>query len=240
MTMFIWSNQLEPIISHPLSYNVSGPLSEYNGIVVDLMQSLPNSLYRNIWVNLNSRKRGEEELYQGLVDMSILSPRWLRSPESLIYSAAIFKHREYLYATKPISSNNVSDLLNQVRVCVRRAYRFPNVDPFFENGLALKIENDEESVLFELLLRGRCDFVLTNEFVANAIIEHKKIENIIYKTDYAIDEVGFTIAFHPRHKAFVEQLNQHIVKLRENGELTRIINSHIRVEHKMLIGKRTR
>jgi hypothetical protein len=76
--------------------------------------------------------------------------------------------------------------------------------------------------------------------VANAIIEHKKIENIIYKTDYAIDEVGFTIAFHPRHKAFVKQLNQHIIKLRANGELTRIINSHIRVENRTSFGKQTK
>lgn len=226
LRMFIWSNQLEPIISHKQTDTPSGPLEAYAGIVVDVLASFAKSGKPNIRVILLPRKRGELNLYDGDVDLTILSKQWVERPSELFFSEPIYVHREYLYATKEILSFDVSKLINNKYICIRRGYKFPNIDPYFESGLSKRVNVQEETTAFTLLKKKRCDYVLTNEYVANSIIKQKKWENIIYRSPMAVDEVDFTLAFHPKHSALVLQLNSHIKALAASGKLTEIIELH--------------
>jgi polar amino acid transport system substrate-binding protein len=222
--MFIWSKQLAPIISSKNSDVKSGQLEDYSGIIVDVLGSLPEADRPHVNVILSSRKRGEKELYEGNIDFTILSPKWLESPEKLIFSSPIYVHKEFLYDKKAIPNKPLKDLVEGKRICVRTSYKYPGVSQYFESGLATRVDTDDEFGQFKLLFRGRCDFVLTNEFAANKVLKLSEWGGLVSVSDIIIDKVGYTLAFHPKHQKFVDKLNKHIAKLIESGQLGEIIN----------------
>lgn len=223
ITLFIWSNQLAPIISHPDSNKQAGKLTEYNGIIVEVLSQMVESDNQNINVVLSSRRRGERELYEGKLDFTILSPQWLEHPDKLIYSSSIHVHREYLYAFQPILDRPLTETLNGKRICTKRGYKYPFLDSIFINGQALRVDSQEGDDQFQLLERQRCDFVISNEFVANTIIKENNWEEMVYRNGEPVDEIDFKIAFHPKHSEFVQRLNIIINMMRQTGKLESLI-----------------
>ncbi|MFQ3249584.1 substrate-binding periplasmic protein [Glaciecola sp.] len=228
LDMFIWANDLAPIISHEDSGKTRGAISEYQGVMVDVLDSLPHSVKPQINVILSSRRRGEKELYDGNIDFTILSPKWIEFPEKLIFTLPIYVHKEYLYAIKAIPDKSVEALVEGKRVCTRSGYRYPGIARFIESGVAKRVDSEDEHGQFKLLFRGRCDFVLTNEFAANKVINKNNWEAVVSASKVIIDQTGYTLAFHPKHQAFVDIMNKHIAHLLESGELDKFITRQTR------------
>jgi ABC-type amino acid transport substrate-binding protein len=221
--MFIWANDLAPIISIKNNVQHTGTISDYHGVMVDVLGSLPQAVKPEIDVILSSRRRGEKELYEGNIDFTILSPKWLEFPEKLIFTLPIYVHKEYLYDSKPIPDSAIEELIRGKRVCTRSGYKYPGISRFIESGATTRLDAKDEHSQFKLLLRGRCDFVLTNEFAANKVIKKNNLEANIWASKVTIDETGYRLAFHPKHKEFVDIMNKHITNLLQSGELEQFI-----------------
>nr|WP_136252126.1 transporter substrate-binding domain-containing protein [Ningiella ruwaisensis] len=226
LSMFIWSNELAPIISTNEPYSKVSEIENYQGIVVDVLKDFMRNESLSLEIHLSSRNRGERDLYNNAFDFSILAPDWVRSPENLIFSQPIYTHREYLYALKPFESDKLEESIKNKRICTRFGYKFYSVQHFFDQQIAKRIDSREEAGAFDMLLRDRCDFVLTNEFVADAIIEKNQLSQIVYRSDFAVDEVDFTFAFHPSKQAYRDTLDTHIRRLHDSGELSAFIVKH--------------
>lgn len=229
LNMFVWSNQLAPVIylSNTSVNKKFAQLNDYEGIAVDILASFSKTEVFNYSVNLNSRKRGELELYEGNHDFTTLSPSWLDFPNKLIFTLPIYVHREFLYSNQAIIGANLAEVITGKRVCTRLGYKYPNIDPFFKSGLAIQIASQEATGEFKLLRRGRCDLVLTNEFSANTLIRENRWENQIFRSNFTTDEVNYTFAFHPKHSELVERLNHHIREISQNGDLEKFIQQRI-------------
>ncbi|MEO1081699.1 MAG: transporter substrate-binding domain-containing protein [Pseudomonadota bacterium] len=226
--MFIWSQQLEPIIYPTETTPNVAPIQSYDGIVVDILDSFTRENDLDVDVVVTSRKRGEMDLYENRLDFTILAPDWLNEPEKLVFSHAIYTHREFLYALAPIEEETLIEAVRDKRVCVRFGYKFKTVQEYFETGVTTRIDSREELLAFKMLEYGRCDFVLTNEFVADAIIEANELQDQIYVSPFLVDEAAFTFAFHPTHTSLVDRLNEHIDSLRGSGDLASSIMKHRR------------
>lgn len=228
LSMFIWSQRLEPIIySHAETASIA-PLESYDGIVVDVLDSFVRDNDLELNVVVTSRKRGELDLYENRLDFTILAPAWLDQPENLLFSDPIYTHREFLYGLEPIVAASLEEAVSNKRICVRFGYKFGTVQKYFDAGVATRVDSREELFAFKMLEYGRCDFVLTNEFVADAIIEANELEDQIYVSPFLVDEAAFTFAFHPTHAELVDRLNEHIEGLRGNGMLASSITKHRR------------
>ncbi|GAC14432.1 substrate-binding periplasmic protein [Aliiglaciecola lipolytica] len=226
LQMFIWSSELAPIISKGEGTDKVLDLMQYQGIFVDIMAKLPTELQVSIDVSLIGRARGEKELYKGVYDLSILSKEWLSQPEALVYTKPIYVHREYLYAVSEIPDVSLEKIINKAFICTRRNYLYPKLKDYFDRKIAVRMDSFSEEAQFKMLLKGRCDFVVTNEFVGQAIIDKYQLHNQVKHSFKSLDEVNFTIAFHPRNKQFVTILNKHIEMLAETGQLEEIIDTH--------------
>ena len=226
--MFIWSQQLEPIIYPADEASSVAPMQSYDGIVVDILEAFARDNDLGVDVVVTSRKRGEQDLYENRLDFTILAPAWLNEPERLIFSRPIYTHREFLYGLEPIEAKSVNEAVRNKRLCVRFGYKFKTVQQYFDTGVATRIDSREELLAFKMLEYGRCDFVLTNEFVADAIIEANELEDRIFVSPFLVDEAAFTFAFHPTHASLVDRLNEHIDRLRGSGDLASSIMKHRR------------
>lgn len=218
LNLFTWSTNLAPIVS------VDENTQQSWGIIIDVLASLPADQQVDLKVIVHNRNRGEEALYSGEVDAAPLARRWLQYPDKLIYSLPVYVHREFLYATSKVADKSFGELLRDKNVCTRRGYVYPAVEALFQQGHATRIDSHIEQTQFEMLLKGRCDYVLTNEFVGEWLIESNGWHNSIFRSTSVLDEVGFTIAFHPKWQAFVDKLDKHIQQLEQSKELLKIVN----------------
>lgn len=210
----VWSDDLAPI----LYLDQQG--KDYKGIVVDILSGGDTPV---IFSKYN-RNRGEDALYAGELDVTILSREWLQHPDKLVYSVPIYVHKEFLYANQPIADKPIVDLLRDKLICTRRGYVYPKIDSLFKNKISLRIDSHIETTQFEMLRRDRCDFVVTNEFVGQWILAKNNWGKDIYRGKMPINEVDFTFAIHPKNHSFVARLNQRIKELRQSGELQQFIN----------------
>ena len=218
LNLFTWSTDLAPIVS--LDEHTQQPW----GIIIDVLASLPADQQVDLNVIVHNRNRGEEALYSGEVDAAPLARRWLQYPDKLIYSLPVYVHREFLYATSKVADKPFNVLLQGKTVCTRRGYVYPVVEALFQQGQAIRVDSHIEQTQFEMLLKGRCDYVLTNEFVGEWLIERNGWHHSVFRSISVIDEVGFTLAFNPKWQTFVENLNKHIQQLEQSKELLKIVN----------------
>lgn len=223
LKLFSWSNDIAPIVS------IDPKTAAASGIVVDILNSLPDEHKVRLEVIVHNRNRGEEALYAGELDAAPLAKRWLKHPEQLIFSLPIYVHKEYLYARSPITDQPLAALLNNKSVCTRRGYVYPAIQPLIEQGAVIRVDSHIELTQFEMLLKDRCNFVLTNEFVGQWLIETHGWESTVFRSQQLVDQVNFTLAFHPSWQRFVVVLNQHIQQLTDSGELQKIIDRQRRL-----------
>jgi polar amino acid transport system substrate-binding protein len=210
----VWADDLAPILY------LEPQTKDYKGIVAEIFSAIDIPV---IFSKFN-RNRGEDALYMGEMDVTILSREWLKHPDKLVYSVPIYVHKDFLYATHPISDQPLVDLLRDKLICTRRGYVYPKIDYLFKDKVSQRIDSHIENSQFEMLLRERCDFLVTNEFVGQWIIAKNNWGKDIYRSKFPIDEVDFTFAIHPRNTIFLDLLNQHINQLKQSGELQKIIN----------------
>ena len=223
LKLFSWSIDIAPIVS------VDPKTGGAFGIVVDILNTLPKQHQVRLEVILHNRNRGEEALYDGELDAAPLAKPWLKHPERLIYTLPIYVHKEYLYARSPVADQPFSMLLENKNVCTRRGYVYPAIQPLIDEAKVTRVDSHIELTQFEMLLKGRCDFVLTNEFVGQWLIETNGWQNSIFRSKQTVDQVDFTLAFHPSWQTFVSVLNQHIQQLSDSGALQQIIDSQRRL-----------
>ena len=223
LSMFLWSKELAPIIS------IDTDNFKYKGIVLDVLDSLPKEHQVKVKIKRHNRIRGEAELYSGEIDFTILPKEWLKYPDKLIFSLPIYVLEDFLYATKAISNLPFAEILKDQVVCTRRNYVYPKLTSLFVNDIIYRMDSNEGSSQFGMLMRGRCDFVVINDFVGQQVIQDKHLQNSIIKSKFPIDSIDFTFAFHPSRADFLVTLNQHITQLKNSGALQKIIERHRKI-----------
>ena len=220
LAFYIWAENLAPIISKDTK---SG---DFSGIVVDIFDSMSDYHSGAIDYEVHNRVRGEQQLYTGKFQATILSPQWVAEPKKLLFSESIYEHVEHLYALKPIANEPIRTLIKDRTICTRRGYRYPRLDILFDQNYAKRMDSNTEEAMLRMLLLQRCDFVLSNEFVAEWLIDKFAWKNTIYKSPVVVDSVGFKLAFHPDKSELLDRVNQHIVQLKKTGQLEKIISFH--------------
>ena len=219
LKMLIWSDELTPIIYW------DAPTRAYKGILIDIFSGLPKEDEITFTFLLDNRARGEFALYEANADLSIFSKEWMKHPEKLIYSEPIYVQREFLYANSPIKSAPLEEIIKNKVICTRRGYIYPELEPFFDEGIASRMDSGFELSQFKMLRRGRCDFVMADEFVGGLVIEKNGWRNEVYQTDQAISRTNFTIAFHPSMQATMDVVNTHIMSIKNSRVLAEIIHT---------------
>ncbi len=126
----------------------------------------------------------------------------------------------------PDTAKNIKDAVDRKKVCTQQGFTYPKLEKYFESGLANRIDSSSEEISFNLLLRGRCHYVATNEFVADAIIEKNSLGNRVYRSTFLVDQSDFVFAFHPKHQRSLTLINHHISEFIASGQMSEVIDYH--------------
>ena len=195
------------------------------GIVPDILNSMPEEDRVRIDYIQYTRIRGEEALYSKDVDASILTREWASAPEKLLFTLPLYPHRDFLYSNKPINpALGLEQIISGKNVCTRRGYIYPELQHFFSQDIANRVDTSSEETELKMLMLERCHFAIVNELIADWLINNNNWQNDIYQAQTPLNSINFTMAFSPNWKGFVDKLDQHILRIQQNGELAEIIN----------------
>lgn len=233
-------NSLLPAFATTLRFVVNHPGSppylyfdeqqdNYQGIIPDLLNDIEKSSDLNFLYISNSRKRSEEAIYQGHGDLTLLSKSWLTSPEQLITTLPIHQHRSFLYSNQPFAENfELSTITAQHKICTRTGFKYPNLTTLIDEGLLLRVDSYSHLSMLRMLIANRCNFVIFNEFNAITLLKQPEFENAqVFRSVQPVIEVPLHIVMRPELIEIKAIIDQHILSLKNTGQLDALINKHI-------------
>ena len=215
--------------SPPFIYkNKNKNTDHYQGIIPDVLQGLiSDGLLKIKYVEYN-RQRGENSLYNGKTDMSLLSKSWLLQPEKLIYTVPIIEHRSFLYREQKFTKNFTLKKLGKNNfVCTRRVFKYPKLQPYFDHGYLRRIDSTNQQTMLKMLFKHRCDMVVLNELNALSVFNKNIFKGkVLHKSIQPINKTTLGIAMRPELSAVKILIDKHILALKMSGKLKRIIQSY--------------
>lgn len=224
LTFYVGAPQSPPIIYKD---SLTG---RFKGIVPDILNSMPPEHQVSIDYIQHNRSRGEDALYNNEVDATILTKEWASNPDKLIFTRPIYKHQDFIYSNQ--AQYPMTDLEQTIAgkdICTRRGYIYPELEYFFQQDLADRVDTSSEETELRMLLLNRCQLAVMNEFIADWLINNNAWQGDIHQLNL-LNSIDFTMAFTPAWREFVDKLNQHIDRIEQNGELEKIINENRRTQ----------
>lgn len=202
---------------------------QYIGVIPDILKELIETNQLDIRFVTNSRKRSEEAMYEGEVDLILLSIEWLRQPERLIATIPIHAHRSFIYGIEKFDDKFSLSKLKQQYICTKDSYSYPNLEPYFSKGILIRLDSSSHVTMLRMLYKRRCDYVIFNEYNALSLMKSPEFKaHKLYHEKRPISEVPLNIILRPELTKEKEILDKHIQKLIISGELQRLINYHSR------------
>jgi ABC-type amino acid transport substrate-binding protein len=188
------------------------------GLVPDLLRDFFQQKNIQIEFILDNRRGAEHRLYSGDVDAMLMAAEWAVYPEQLLFSEPVLAHRDFLFSMQPFDSKKQPEQwLSGKKVCTRQYYVYDALEPYFRKSGTQRVDSSSELAQLRMLQNGRCDYAYLNEHVAKWIASHQLTAVQLYQSPLDFGLVGLTIAFHPRWKPYLPELNQYLKKVREQG-----------------------
>lgn len=200
---------------------------EMKGLYADLMNGA--SAYTGIPVTLRfeGRQRAEQAVYDGTSDAVLMHPTWAKQGDKLLFSDAVFEHREYLYSVVEIDQDkSLETQIDGAVICVHQGYQYPSLKPYFVTRKALASEVSSHVELLTLLVNGRCDFAVMSFFRAKWAADRLSVDQPLYRTVKPITESTLGIAVRRARADFLVGFNAYIAEIKRTGEWARMQMNH--------------
>ncbi|MBT1062172.1 transporter substrate-binding domain-containing protein [Bowmanella sp. Y26] len=199
---------------------------QIKGIIPDLLQSFADEQSIALDYVIDNRQGGEQRLYEGLVDVMVLSPPWTRHPEQLLFTDEILPYTDYLF--KLDKSNKNTQWQPGNRVCTREYYVYPTLKEQFASNQLLRLDASSEETQLRMLENGRCDFAYLNELIGYWLLQ-ERFPHLFLTTieqNKAVDSLK--LALIPTKASVLPSLNAHIAAQKQNGNLRSIVRKYVR------------
>ncbi len=150
------------------------------GIMFDISQEISGQLSQPVQLINLPRKRTEEFLLDGRVDMRChLSPLWVEHPEAYIWTAPLYQLNTIIVGPKSHLENLTSiEELNGKTVGGVMGYRYNHeINQLVQNGSVNIVESKSLRIALLMLSKGRVDYVIGNHILANYLVNDLQLEN---------------------------------------------------------------
>lgn len=200
---------------------------KYNGVVTDFFHQLIEDKLLEIEYLDSNRIRSEKFLYEGSADIFLSSRSWLSNPEKVLISDSLLAHRSFLYGMNEFSSDFELRNLSKKRICTRRGYHYPVLEPLFASKALARADSSSQSTMIDMLIRGRCDYAIFNEHNASyLILSDKFCDRKFFKSPQAISSVDIAFILGAELVAPLQLINQHLKSFKANNQQQRSLAFH--------------
>nr|WP_207262259.1 ABC transporter substrate-binding protein [Desulfovibrio sp. Huiquan2017] len=156
---------------------------------------------------------------------------WMEDADLYLWSEPVLTLQTVLLSrrNRVVEYNSPADLHGLVIGCIK-FYRYPEVEPLFRSGEAVRYDVNSDMVLLRMLKAGRVDVALFDQFTVRWII-NKSSELSMKDFHFASRPLGRTelrFAFnrHPGWEARLPEVNERIRANQERGVYKRIMERY--------------
>ncbi|MCF2948013.1 transporter substrate-binding domain-containing protein [Paraglaciecola aquimarina] len=202
--------------------------SRYQGVVVDFFNSFNKRDVFNVEYIDSSRSRNEQLVFTEKADLFFGSSVWITDPDRFLYSAPIMTHTSFLYSTKMFETPFSFDVHNQALICTRRGYKYPYLQPYFDNKSLLRVDSISQTTMTHMLGKGRCDYAVMSQENAWAIMSHPQFcEYEFHQSSVPISLVGLTFVMGKKLTEERDKINQQISSFINSGQRDKSMQKHL-------------
>ncbi|MDM7860766.1 transporter substrate-binding domain-containing protein [Alteromonas sp. ASW11-36] len=202
--------------------------NKYDGVIPDLLRYAERNSHLTIEYVDSHRNRNEKFVSSGKFDMFYSSIAWVSQPADFISTIPIFSHESFLYAIVPFPADFSLDLNTTGKVCTRRGFKYPALEPLFADGNLIRIDSSSHDTMLKMLILGRCDMVEMNLKNASALIyaeEYKSTE--FYRSSLPTSSVPAALIMHPNRAAERDIFNRFIERFHAEGLYAESLAKHL-------------
>ena len=156
------------------SYVTEGEYRVRDGILPMLAKRIESRLHSKLVVKVLPRQHIEAALLNGNADMVChMQPEWLKAPAShFLWSDPLIEGIEHLISRQPANPISRLEQLHGKTIGVVKNYRYPLLDPLFEQGLATKsAASSDKNNFLQLFDNGDVDVVVFNNLSFNYLMK---------------------------------------------------------------------
>ncbi|ASP37569.1 hypothetical protein CHH28_02265 [Bacterioplanes sanyensis] len=163
--------------------------------------------------------RSQRMLERGLIDGRMESPSWIAQPELYLWTTFMLPMRDVLvYHQQHKPESETDDALANYEIVTHLGYAYPELQPWFDQGQAARIDKiSERNMLLALLDPNISRFgraAVMEQGVAGWYLDNtaelQKQPLVFGERLFGCAMMGFQLSNTPEIKALLERLNQHM------------------------------
>ncbi len=210
-------------------YTIVSSQGKVSGIMWEVLTTIAARHGYKVKAEKIPRKRVDRFILGGRLDATARAREWTSHPERFIFTAPVVQAEEVFFSTsdRPVPYESPQSLKGKTLV-THLGYHYPKLRPFFDSGAIRRFDVRTDTQMFYHLLAGEQFQVLVAErHVGQWIIRQNRWNGrFVYSAQHPLTRLGFPLMFAPRWKSFVKVFNRDLERMKQNGELERILGHY--------------
>lgn len=209
-------------------YVILDPQTEAKGILIEVLRKSATEQNIQLLTKKFPKKRVIKGLLHGQIDAAPMAKEWFSEKGPFLFSDPIVKIQDVLVSLRssPIEYST-PEKLKGLRIITHLGFKYPLLDPYFKNRKIRRRDGKNEFIMLKMLKLKRGEAAVLNHLVALWLIKNNPdFQNLYSISKNEISNVAYRIIFHEKWAPFVKKFNQDLKRMKQNGDLKKIISKY--------------
>ncbi|NQY94223.1 MAG: transporter substrate-binding domain-containing protein [Campylobacteraceae bacterium] len=201
------------------------------GIVIDILSQIAKKNGHTVSFFQTSRKTIDVSLKETETDATAKMHNWQPKDSDYISTDSLFSMKNIFFylKEKALKFERLEDLYGK-KFKTHIGFNYPELEALMKKGLIRRYDEYTEFEMLEKLFEtnGKFDGTILDERVGLWIIQNNKLKDKFDFSTKSLGEYEYKIMFHNKWKEFVPLFNEELLKMKNNGEISKIIKKYIK------------
>lgn len=212
--------------SPPFAY-LENNTKRYMGLARDFFDVLESTEQIKVRFVDSNRVRSEQYIINGSMDVFLSNPLWLKNPTLFISSEAILLHRIYLYSAQAFRTDFSLTDLRDKKICTRKGFVYSGLQQKFTQHELTRVDASNQLAMASMLINGRCDFALMNEFNAALTFSDPGVcATAIFQSPEPSSTLDLFFVMRADLTSLKEAINRQLLAFKSSGQLQESLEKH--------------
>lgn len=199
-----------------------------SGIMWDVVSVVAQRLGYSVIAEQIPRKRVDQMLLEGYIDATPRAREWADDPAQFLFTDPVVDIEEVFFvpAQSGFTYKSPDDLISKT-IVTHLGYRYPLLEPYFEEGRIRRFDVSRDRDMFTFVLHGaRFDAAIADRLVGKWILRNEGLRQQFDITSNSVSNYGFRLMLRKDWHSFANQFNKELAQMKENGELDAILANY--------------
>jgi len=241
LILFSWSLNISQSVADEIKFNIGKDAyppyiiledeKVSSGIIYDILNIITNKYGHTVTFFQIQRKKVDFTLNENETDATAAMHNWQPEDSNYIFTDVIIKMKNvFFYVTEyDLKFERLEDLHGK-KFKTHIRYLYPELEELMKNGLIRRYDEYTELEMLNKLLQsdGKFDASILDERVGLWLMGSELVSNKFSIAEKSLGSYEYKIMFHKKWEKFVSTFNNELVKMKESGELDKIISKYLK------------